>query len=70
MKHFLVKKHLRSQETIKRGEDGLTLRFQITNDMEILPLIKRWIPHIKIISPNSLKEKLRKELNVYLDNWD
>lgn len=68
MKHFLVKKHLLSQEIIEKGEDGLLLRFKITNNMEILPLIKKWIPLIKVVSaPQHLKDELKKDLLEYLE---
>jgi len=68
MKHFLVKKHLSSQEIIEKREETLILRFQITNNMEILPLIKHWIPHIKVLSaPSDLKEVLKRDLLAYID---
>jgi hypothetical protein len=68
MKNFIAKKHLRSQEIIETREDGLLLRFQITNNMELLPLIKKWIPNIKIISsPPHLKEQLKKDIEKYLE---
>lgn len=35
--------------------------------MEILPLVKKWLPNIKIISPKTLKDKFNEELKSYLD---
>lgn len=67
MRHFLLKKHLSSQEIIEKREDRLILKFQITNNMEILPLIKHWIPNIKILSaPPDLKEQLKRDIENYL----
>ncbi len=34
--------------------------------MEIEELIQKWIPHIKIISPLSLKKKIEEKLRLYL----
>jgi len=69
MKQFMVKKHLRSQEIIERREDGLRLRFKITNNMELLPLLKKWIPLIKIVSaPQHLKDALKRDLLMYVDS--
>lgn len=63
---FLQKKFLSSQKIIENKE-YLTLSFEITNDMEILPLVKKWLPNIKIISPKTLKDKFNEELKNYLD---
>ena len=65
-RHFKIKKHLKSQEIIEESETTLTLKYQITSEMEILPLVKRWIPHIKIISPDSIKKKLKEDIELYL----
>ncbi|WP_418179146.1 WYL domain-containing protein [Aliarcobacter lanthieri] len=64
---FLQKKFLTSQKIIENNDD-LTLSFQITNDMEILPLVKKWFPNIKIVSPKNLKDKFEEEIRVYLKN--
>ena len=63
---FLQKKFLSSQKIIENKE-YLTLSFEITNDMEILSLVKKWLPNIKIISPKTLKDKFNEELKSYLD---
>ncbi len=62
---FKRKKFLLTQTEIKE-EDNLFLSYKITNDMEIFPLIRKWLPLVKIISPNSTKEKFKKELEIYL----
>jgi predicted DNA-binding transcriptional regulator YafY len=52
-----MKKFFPSQKFIKTFEDG-TVKFSIdyTNDMEILPFIKKWLPDIKILEPKELQE--------------
>jgi len=47
---------------------GAILSYEITNSMELLPEVKRWIPHIVILEPSSLKRDLVDELNGYLGN--
>lgn len=64
-KNFLNKKILPSQ-TIIRDDEDLIVSYKITNDMEILPIVKQWIPHIKIIFPHTTKQKLNNELVEYL----
>ena len=64
---FKVKKHLPSQKEIEQKEDGtLILSFRVTQAIEVKDLIKKWIPHIKVIEPTSLKEEIRNELREYL----
>jgi len=63
---FKVKKYLSSQKIIEENDKGLIVTFEINNEMEIIPLIKTWIPHIKVISPKSLKDRLEKEIRMYL----
>jgi predicted DNA-binding transcriptional regulator YafY len=39
---------------------------EITNDMEIIPLVKYWLPHIKVLEPQGIIEKIEKDLVQYL----
>jgi predicted DNA-binding transcriptional regulator YafY len=63
---FKQKKFLKSQKTVQQNP-FLQLEFEVTNDMEILPLVKKWLPHLKIISPQDTKMKLQEELEGYLN---
>ena len=66
---FKSKKHLTSQHNLKEDEQGsLIVKFEINNDLEILPFIKKWLPDIKIIEPEFLKQKLQKQLQGYIDS--
>jgi len=65
--YFLRRKLLPSQTFIKQDTEKLTLSANISYDEEILKLARYWIPHIKIISPTYLQEKLKNELNLYLN---
>jgi len=51
--------------------DG-TMEFsiKITHEMELLPLLKYWIPHLFIIEPASMRELVQNDLIGYLDKID
>jgi predicted DNA-binding transcriptional regulator YafY len=53
-----MKKFFPSQKYIKTLDDG-SVEFSIdyTNEMEILPFIKKWLPDIKILEPQELKNR-------------
>ncbi len=54
---------LNSQKIIKRNSDGtLIVQYSYTQPLEILPLIKKWLPDMKILEPQELKDKLREDL--------
>ena len=64
---FKVKKHLPSQREVEIKEDGsMVLAFKVTKASEMKDLVKKWIPHIKVIEPVSLKEEIEGELREYL----
>jgi predicted DNA-binding transcriptional regulator YafY len=64
---FKAKKFLPSQKIQKESKDGsLTISYKLTQELEIDDLIKRWIPHIRVIEPLSLKEKIEGDLREYL----
>ena len=56
-RHFRIKRHLPSQKILQDTGD-LTIQYTITNENEILLLAKRWLPHMRIIKPQSLQQKL------------
>ncbi|HIP12691.1 MAG TPA: WYL domain-containing protein [Arcobacter sp.] len=65
-KHFLQKKHLPSQEEKLLDDGKLLLTFYVTDYMEISPMIKKWMPHLRLIEPVEWKDQLSKELQLYL----
>lgn len=67
IKRFFKQKNFLSTQKIIEEKENLILSYEITNDMEILPLVKKWLPLIKIISPLSTKEKFKKEIETYLN---
>ena len=66
-RHFKAKKYLPSQKMIEEKEDGaLVLSFTVTQELEMMDIIKRWIPHLRVVTPVSLKDKINKNLIEYL----
>ena len=66
-RHFRVKKFLPSQKIIK-DEGKLLIKYTINIDNEILMLAKQWLPHMKIVSPYFLQEKLIKIVEDFLND--
>lgn len=67
--HFLQRALLPEQQVIKKLEDGgLLVSSQMTHYQQILPLVRYWIPHVKIVNPVGLQEELEGELRGYLGN--
>ncbi len=50
-------------------EDGsMDIVVKITNEMEITPIIKYWLPHMKVLEPKWIDDVVRKEIKKYLEN--
>lgn len=66
-KYFKLKKHLPSQEVIENKDGTLNLYFKVTQEKELENLIKKWLPHIKVIKPISLKNDIQSKIKKWLD---
>lgn len=65
--YFQLKKHLESQEIVETHTDGsLIVRFTVTHDEDVDNLIKSWLPHIEVLSPERFKTRIINELETYL----
>ena len=64
---YFQRKPVSNTQTIEslNSDGSITINIKITNDMEIIPLIKYWIPHLKVLEPKSLDEKILKDLDKY-----
>jgi predicted DNA-binding transcriptional regulator YafY len=66
-KYFKRKPISKSQITEAVYADGsIDVSVEITNDMEIIPFVKYWIPHIKVLEPLSVKEAIESDLKAYI----
>ena len=68
--YFLKRDFLQSQEIIEKKSNGnLIIKFEVTHDEDIDNLIKSWLPHIKVLEPTRFKNKIKKELEKYLQEY-
>ena len=66
--HFMQRQLLPEQELVKTLEDGgILVSSKISHAMQLLPLIRYWIPHVEIISPEHLQNELEVGLKGYLE---
>ena len=65
-KYFQRKPVSPTQRTEELRVDGsMDISVEITDDMEIIPLVKYWIPHIKVLEPKRIDAAIRKDIAGY-----
>lgn len=64
--YFTRKEILQNQKIIEENEDHFIICTKVSYDDEIIKLVKYWIPYIKILKPEYLKEKLDIVLKKYI----
>lgn len=64
--YFFRKPILSNYTILEKSDASLTLSTKFAYDDEILHLVQQWIPYIQILSPQSLQDKLRENLEKYL----
>jgi predicted DNA-binding transcriptional regulator YafY len=66
--YFLRRTLISNQVIEKKLEDGsLILSTKISHSNQLLPIIRYWVPHIRIISPETMQHELEEELLSYLN---
>jgi predicted DNA-binding transcriptional regulator YafY len=70
--HILKRKKINdTQRTMREYPDGtLEISLTITNPMELIPFIQSWVPHVHVLSPDSLREEIATNLRTYLNQMD
>jgi len=67
-KYFQRKPLSKTQRIEEKHEDGsMVISVEITDDMEIIPIVKYWMPHIHVHTPIHLKETIMIDLKSYLN---
>ena len=65
--YFKQRSILPEQQIVKELEGGnLLVSSKINHDMQLLPLIRFWIPHIKVVNPKCLQDEVEKGLKEYI----
>ena len=66
--YFKRRKLIANQVIEKELEDGgLIVSAKVGHVNQVLPIVRYWIPHIRIISPEGLQTDMEKDLRGYLD---
>ena len=65
--YFKRRKLVASQVIEKELEDGgLIVSTKVAHINQILPTVRHWIPHIRIISPEGLQSEMERDIRSYL----
>ena len=65
-KYFQRKPISKTQKVESLYKDGsMDVSVEITNDMEIIPVVKYWIPYIKVLKPSSISKQIENDLLIY-----
>ncbi len=65
---FKLRKVIHTQKLEEEKEDGsLIVSFDVSHEEDVDNIIKAWLPDIKILEPVKFKNKLEKELSLYLN---
>ena len=58
-----MKKFLTSQTFIKKEKDGSILfTVEYTQELEVLPFVQKWLPHLVVVEPQELRDAFKKKL--------
>lgn len=64
---FKRRKMIGTQKIVKELENGgLIVSGLIAHNDQVLPIVRQWLPHIHIISPEGLQAELESQLKAYL----
>ena len=66
VKYFERKPISPTQQLIKNDDGSAIMYLTITDEREIIRILKMWIPEVRILSPKSLKEKILNDIEQYL----
>ncbi|MCG3675708.1 helix-turn-helix transcriptional regulator [Aliarcobacter butzleri] len=70
-RYFLRKPLNKTQRVLKTYDDNsCDVEIVISEYMEIIPIIQRFIPHIAVIEPNELKTKVKENVEMYLKRFE
>lgn len=66
--YFKRRRLIANQVIEKELEDGgLIISAKVGHHNQVIPIVRYWIPHIRIISPEGLQDELEKEIRGYID---
>ena len=67
---FLRRNLLPNQTLVHKTENGeLILSCANVNELDIVPIVQYWIPHLTIVSPAELQSKMQEKLKIYIEGY-
>jgi len=67
-KHLARRPLSKTQKVLKHYENGnIDITVHATSDYEVIHMLKKWLPNVKVIAPLRIQEKFKKELQNYID---
>jgi len=69
---FFIRKPLNpTQRVLTTYNDGsIDIEVVVTDLMELIPTIQKFIPFVAVISPNSLKDEIKQNIQIYMDKFE
>ena len=65
--YFERKPIAKSQMLYKKRDKTAELVVKVTHEEEIFPVVRFWLPHVRILEPESLQEEFEKVLKAYVN---
>ena len=65
-KFFQQKPISSTQKILEEDDTKMTISVMATSDFEIIPIVKSWIPFIKVISPQRIQDTVKAEATKFL----
>jgi predicted DNA-binding transcriptional regulator YafY len=65
-KFFKQKPISSTQKILEEDERKMTISVMATSDFEIIPIVKSWIPFIKVLSPQRIDDTVKEEARKFL----
>ncbi|MDY0121103.1 MAG: WYL domain-containing protein [Sulfurimonas sp.] len=67
-KHLARRPLSKTQKVLKEYENGdIEISVYATSDNEVIHVLKKWLPNLKVIAPLRIHETFKKELQKYID---
>ena len=66
-KYFKQKSISRTQMILSEDDKTMTIKVMATSDWEIIPIIKSWIPFIKVLEPTRIQDKIKDDARKFLE---
>jgi len=67
-KYFKRKPISNTQKILSLSEEGsMEIEVKITHEMEIIPIVKYWMPYIQVLEPIFIKEMIESDVKSYIE---